>query len=93
MVHGIPQDEHRVDGGLSHLSTCTDDCSVVVLDELQKFRLLWVWVKGDKTIFQRHNLEILAAEIQNIVLALLDFPCPFLELLWSQYFLLASLLD
>jgi hypothetical protein len=78
MVHGIPQYEHSVNRCLTNLTGRAHYGAVVVLDELQKFRLLWVWVKGDKTIFQRHNLEILSAEIQDIVLALLDFPCPFL---------------
>ena len=78
---------------LANLPTCANYGAVVVLYELQKFCLLWVWVKGNQTILERHNLEVLLAEIQHVVLASLEFPGAFLELLWGQNLLLASLLD
>jgi hypothetical protein len=93
MVHGIPQNEHSVDGRLAYLAACTNDCSVVVLDELQQLLLLWIWDKMGQPILERDNHEIFSAKVQDVLLALLQFPCTFLELLWGQYFLLASLLD
>jgi hypothetical protein len=93
VVHGIPEDEHGVDGGLSNLSGRTDYGAVVILYELQQLGLFWIWVKGDKTVFQRHNLKIFAAERQYIVPASLCLPCTFLEFLRGQYFLFTGLLD
>ena len=93
MVHGIPQNEHGVDGGLSHLSAGADDCSVVLLNELQQLFLLWVWIESDESILKRDNLEVFFAEVQNVLLASLQLPCPRLELFGSQILLFASFLD
>lgn len=78
---------------LADLSTGAHYGSVVVLYETKQFLLLWVWVEGDKSIFQRDNLEILSAEVHYVLLASLQLPCAFLELCWRQNLPLASLLD
>lgn len=78
---------------LADLSTGANYGSVVVLNEPKKLLLLWIWIERHQAILQRHNLEVLAAKIQNVLLASPDFPGASLELLWSQNLLLASLLD
>ena len=78
---------------LAHLPTCRAYHSVVFLNEFQQLSLFRIWIQRHQAIFQRHNLEILSAEIQDVILALPQFPGAFLEFLRSQYFLLASLLD
>ena len=78
---------------LADLSTGAHYGAVVVLNEPKKLLLLWIGVEGDKSILQRDNLEILSAEIQDVLLASLQLAGTFLELLWSQNLALSSLLD
>ena len=78
---------------LADLSTGAHYGSVVVLNEPQQFLLLWIWIQCHQAILQRHDLEILSAEIQHIVLAPFDFSGSALEFLWSQNLLFTSLLD
>lgn len=78
---------------LADLSTGAHYGAVVVLNEPKKLLLLWVWVEGDKSILQRDNLEVLSAEIQDVLLASLQLTGAFLELLWRQNLALSSLLD
>lgn len=77
----------------SHLTRSAHYGAVVVLNEPKKLLLLWIWVEGDKSIFQRDNLEVLSAEIQDVVLATLQLSGTGLELLWSQNLPFTGLLD
>lgn len=77
---------------LSHLSAGAHDGSVVLLDEPQQLFLLWIWIEGNQSILERHNLEVFPAEVENVVLAPLQFTRLCLELRGRQNLLLPSLL-
>lgn len=91
---GMSNSYHRPEGNaFTHLTARAHYGAVIVLNEPKKLLLFWIWVEGDKSIFQRDNLEVLSAEIQYVLLTSLQLSGTFLELFWRQNLALSSLLD